>query len=94
MAIELLESLATDFLEYEHLVTFHHFLEDSGFDDGAVNVRRADLHGALVVNEEYLVELYGSILGSTEALHEDFLSSFYFKLLACNFNDCVHTKTC
>ena len=93
MAIEFLETLATDFLEYKHLVTFNQLIEDGGFDDSAFNIGRADLYGTLVVNEEDLVELDSGILGSTEALHEDLFSSFNLELLACNFYDCVHTKT-
>ena len=95
MAIERLETLATDFLEYEHFLGFGVIVHDGSGNLCALHIRSADNHFALIVHEEDLVELYGfSVLG-LEAVYEDIHASLYFKLLACNVYDCVHcTKTC
>ncbi len=90
VAIERLESLATDFLEHEHLLGLGIIVYDGGGNLGALHIRSTDLYLALVVYEEHFVELYGfSVLG-LEAVHEDIHASFYFKLLTCNVYDCVH----
>jgi len=95
MAIQRLETLATNFLEYEHFLGFGVIVQDGGGYLCSLHVRSADLYFALIVHEEHLVELHGfSVLGR-EAVDEDIHASFYFKLLACNVNNCVHcTKTC
>ncbi len=80
----------SDFLEYEHFLGFGVIINDGGGNLGALYIRSTDYNLALIVHEEDLVELYGfSVLGR-EAVHEDIHASFYFKLLACNVNDCVH----
>ena len=90
MAIELLEALATDLLEYEDLVGLGVVFEDGGFHHCAFNIGSSDGDGLSVCDEEYLGELYISTFGVGEPLHKDFVASFYFKLLACNVYDCVH----
>ena len=43
MAVELLESLATDFLENEHLVSLCLVIENGGLHDCALNIRITEL---------------------------------------------------
>ena len=90
VTVQSLESLATDFLEYEHLLGLGVIVYHGGLDLGTLHIRSTDLYLTLIVYEEDLVELNGfSVLG-LEAVHEDVHSSFYFKLLACNVYDCEH----
>ena len=90
MAIELLEALATDLLENENLVRLCIVIEYGSLHNGTFNIRSSDLHCFAVCDEEHFAELYFSTFGIGEPLHKDFVASFYFKLLACNVNDCVH----
>jgi hypothetical protein len=91
VAIALLETLATDLLEYKHLVSAALVVEHGSPDHGAVNIRSTDLHGRIICgDEEDLVKLHGITLGSREAVDKDFVASFHLELLACNVYDCVH----
>ena len=90
MAIELLEALAADLLENEDLVCLCIVIEYGGLNYGTFYIRSSDLHGFTVCYEKHFAELYISTLGIGEPLHKDFVASLYFKLLACNFYDCVH----
>ena len=57
MAIELLESLTTDLLEHEHLVSLCLVIENGGLNDCALYIRITELDLPFGVNEQYLVEL-------------------------------------
>ena len=93
MAIALLEALATDLLEDKNLVSLCIIINNSSLDYCTLYVRSSDLDVRVICDEEHLVELYSSTIRSREAVYEDFISSFYFELLACNVNNCVHNKT-
>ena len=90
MAIELLEALATDLLEYEHLVSLRLVIENGGLHDGTLNVRITELDLPFGVNQQDFVEFNGLILRCREAVHEDLVTGFNLELLACNVNNCVH----
>ena len=90
MSVELLEALATDFLEYKNLVSFHIILEYCSFHYCTIYIRSTNLYICVNSDEKYFLDLHISTLGNCEPLHKDFITSLYFKLLACNFNDCVH----
>ena len=94
MAIERLETLATDFLENKHFLGFGVVVQDGGLYHSTLYIGSTYFHGTLIVQEEHLVELYGFSVFGLEAVHEDVHASFYLKLLACNVYDSVHcTKT-
>ena len=57
MAIELLESLTTDLLEHEHLVSLCLVIENSGLYDCALYIRITEVDLPFRVNEQHLVEL-------------------------------------
>ena len=57
MAIEFLESLATDLLEHEHFVSLHPVIENGGLHDCALYIRITEPDLPFGVNEQYLVEL-------------------------------------
>lgn len=90
MAIALLEALATDFLEYKNLVSFHIILEYRSFHYCTIYIRSTNLYICVISDEKYFLELHISTFGISEPLHKDLISSLYFKLLACNVYDCVH----
>ncbi len=91
MAVQLLESFTTDFLENKYFLCLGLVIEDGSLDNSTLNVRSTDLDCTLILNEEHLVEFYFSTLASLESVDKDFHSSFNFKLLACNVYDCVHS---
>ena len=90
MTVELLEALAADLLEDQHLVGLGVILEDGGLDHGALHVRSTHLDLRAVSDEKDLGELHISTFGIGEPLHKDLVASFNLKLLACNVYDCVH----
>ncbi len=90
MTIELLEALAADLLENKNLVCLCLIIEYGSLYNCTVNIRSTDLDFLAVCDKKYFAELYVSTLGIGEPLHKDFVASLYFKLLACNFYDCVH----
>ena len=90
MAIELLEALATDLLEDEHLVSLRLVIEDRGLHDSTLHIRITELDLPFGVNEQHLVEFYRRILRSRKTVDEDFIACFNLELLACNVNNCVH----
>ena len=90
MSVALLEALAADLLEDKHLVCPCSIIEDGCLYNGTLYIGSSDLYGSLVLNEKDLVELNISTFGLRESLDKDFISSFYFELLACNVYDCVH----
>lgn len=92
MSVELLEALATDFLEYKNLVSFHIILEYRSFHYCTIYIRSTNLYICVISDEKYFLELHISTFGISEPLHKDFVSSFNLELLACNVYDCVHLK--
>ena len=90
MTVALLETLATDLLEYEHLVCSCGIIENGSLYNGTFYIGSSDLDCSLILNEEDLVELNISTFGLRKSLDKDFISSFNFELLACNVYDCVH----
>lgn len=90
MTVQLLEALTAYFLEHEDLVGLRIVIQNGSLHNGSLYIRSSDLDGLTVGDEKHLVELNISTLGISEPLHKDFVASLYFKLLACNVNDCVH----
>ena len=90
VTVQSLESLATDFLEYEHFLCFGVIVKDGSLHNCSLYIRSSNLYGAFCINEKNLVELYGFSVLCLEAVYEDIHSSLYFELLACNVYDCVH----
>ena len=90
MTVELLEALAANLLEYEHLVCLGTVINDSCLDNGTLYIGGSDTDLTLIIDEEDLVKHYICTVCSREAVAKDFFSSFYLELLACNVNDCVH----
>ncbi len=90
MTVELLEALATDLLENENLVCLGVIIYNGSLYNGSLHIRSSDLDSLTVSDEKHFAELYVSTLGIGEPLHKDFVASLNFKLLACNFYDCVH----
>ena len=93
MAIALLEALATDFLEYEYLVSLYIVSEDGSLDNCTLHVRITELNLPVGVNQQNLVELDGGILCGRKAVAENLVASLDFELLSCNINNCLHKKT-
>ena len=91
MAVELLESFATDFLEYQYFLCLGIIIEHGSLDYCAFYVRGSDLHFALIVEEKHLVELDRLIVLGRKTVDENLCTSLYLELLACNVNDCVHS---
>ena len=92
MAVALLEALATDLLEDKNLVSLCIIINNSSLNHCTLYVRSSNLDVSVISDEEHLVELNSSTIRSRKAVYEDFITSFYFELLACNVNDCVHYK--
>ena len=92
MAVELLESFATDFLEYQYFLCLGIIIEHGSLNHCAFYVRGSDLHFALIVEEKHLVELDRLIVIGRKTVDENLCTSLYLELLACNVNDCVHSK--
>ena len=90
MAVQLLEALATDFLENQYFLCFDIIGKHSGLYGCALDVRGSHLDVAAIVNEEDLVEFHCLIFLRGKAIYENLSASLYLKLLACNVNDCVH----
>ena len=63
MTIELLEALAADLLEDQHLVSLCVIIENGGLDHGSLHIRSTDLHGLAVSDEQHLAELHISTFG-------------------------------
>ena len=92
MTIELLEALATDLLEDNHLVCPCGVVQDGGLHHCTLDVGSADLDGLSVSDEKHLAELDGVAVVLGKTVDENFISSLNFELLACNVYDCVHKK--
>ena len=92
MSVTLLVTLATLLLENKNFLAFASVIKYSCCNLSTINVRCTDLNCSVLVDKEYLVELDSSTLLSREAVDEDFHTSLYFELLACNVYDCVHKK--
>ena len=90
MTIELLEALAADLLEDQHLVCLDIIFEDGGLHHGTLYIGSAHLDSRVIRDQEDFLELHISTLGIGEPLHKDLVASLYLKLLACNVYDCVH----
>ena len=90
MAVELLEALAADLLEYKNLVSLDIVIENGSLHDCALYVGSSNLDIGTLGYEKHLAELHISTFGVGKPLHKDFVASLNFKLLACNFYDCVH----
>lgn len=90
MTVEFLEALATDLLENDNLVCLYIISEDGSLYYCTLYIGSTYLYCCIICNKEDLGELHISTLGVGKPLHKDFISSFYFELLACNVYDCVH----
>ena len=90
MAIELLEAFTTDFLENENLLGLYIVGKNGCLYNCAIYVRGANLNGSTVLDEEHFVELDSLIFLGCKTVDKDFRASFYFELLPCNINNCVH----
>ena len=72
MAIELLEALATDFLEDEHFVSLGLIIENRSLHDSALHIRITELDLPFGVNQQNLVELDGLIFRRGKATVSSF----------------------
>ena len=90
MTVTLLVTLATFLLEYKNLLALASVVKYGCCNLGTLYVWCTDLYCAVCVDKEHLVELDCSTLLSRKAVYEDFHTSFYLELLACNVYDCVH----
>jgi len=90
VAIELLESFATDLLENKHLLSLDIVVKNGCLYNGSLDVRCSYGYRSFLVEKKHLVKLYGLVLLLREAVYEDLLSCLNLELLACNVYDCVH----
>ena len=90
MSVELLVSLATDFLEYKHLLGLYIVGKNGSLDNCSLNIRGTYFDSSAVLDEEHFVELYSLVFFGCQAVDKDFRASFNFELLPCNINNCVH----
>ena len=90
MPVAFLETLATDLLEHENLVGASLVIHHCSLYHCTFHIGGAHLYLTLIVEEENLVELNVGAFALCESLDEDFVASFNFELLACNFYDCEH----
>ena len=90
MAVQLLESLATDFLENQYFLGLYRVVKHCGFHDCALYVRGSDFHCTLVIEKQHLVELYRLVFLGSKAVYENLRTSLNLELLSCNVNNCVH----
>lgn len=90
MTIELLEALATDLLEYKHLVSLYLVIEDSSLDNSALHIGSTHFESALVLDQQHFAELHDLAFGLGKSLNENLVASLNFELLACNIYNCVH----
>ena len=89
MAVHLLESFATDFLEDEHFLAFKMF-HHGGLHAGAVNIRLTNCNVTIIVLEHHGVKRNLATLFILKAVDEDLLILGYLELLSCDFNYCVN----
>lgn len=90
MTVALLETLATDLLENEDLLSPDGVVEDGGLYTCSIHIRSSDLDFPVLVEEKHLVEFDLLILRGREAIDKKLGTSFNFKLLSGNVYDCVH----
>ena len=91
MSVTLVKTFATDFLEYKNLISSCVICEHCSLNYRTFNIRSTDTYLTLVINEKYFVELHCSTFCLRKTVAEDLVACLNFKLLACNFYDCVHT---
>ena len=54
VTVQSLESLATDFLEYEHFLCFGVIVKDGSLHNCSLYIRSSNLYGAFCINEKNL----------------------------------------
>ena len=82
-------TFAEDLVENDNLVSFA-MLHNGSFNSSAIYIGRADLDRTLVVYQEDLVKIYGSVDISCETVYINLAPLLYFELLSCNVYNCVH----
>src|SRR4051812_39897107 len=82
----------TSFLfEDDYLFTFKVF-KNSCFNRSTCYCWKTYLYCAFVINEEDFVKYKCSVHVTFKPMREDFATLFNFKLLTCDFYDCVHVN--
>ena len=91
MTVEFAETFATFLVENKNLLAASLVVEYFANYFRALNIRSTNFNFTLVVQEQYVVKLHGSaLLELVHTIDEQFLASFYLKLLALHFYNCVH----
>ena len=91
VTIQLAITFATFLVEYKDLLATALVVEYFANYFSAFHVRSAYFYFALVVEQQYVLEFNRrAFLKVCNAVDEQFLASFYFKLLAFHFYNCVH----
>ncbi len=89
VAVHLLETLATDFLEHQNLIALE-VAEDGGLYVCTSDVRFANLNIAVIVFKHHGVKSNLAALIVLKTVHEDLLIFSDLELLSCDFYNCVH----
>lgn len=90
MAIALLESLTTDFLENQYFLCLYVIGKNSSLHYYTINIWSTYLNGAAILNEQYFVKLNTLVILGSETVYKDFRASLNLELLTCNIYNCVH----
>ena len=88
MAVHLLITLTTDFLEHQNLVTFEVF-QHGGLYVSTSNIRLSNLHIAVIVFKHHGVKRHFATLVVLQTVDENLLILGDLELLTCDFYDCV-----
>jgi len=84
-------SFAAFLFENDHFLTFQVF-ENGCFYRSTCHCRKTYLYCASVINEKDFVKYKCSVHVTFKPMREDFATLFNFKLLTCDFYDCVHVN--
>ena len=91
MSIQFAITFATFLVENKNLLTAALVVEHFANHFSALYLRSTNFYFALIVEEQNVLKLDRcTLLKVSDAVHEQFLASFYFKLLAFHFYNCVH----
>ena len=94
MTVEFAETFATFLVEHKYFVTAALVVEHFANHFSALYIRSTNFYFTLIVEEQYVLKLNSrTFLKVSDAVDEQFLASFYSKLLAFHFYNCVHLNT-
>lgn len=89
MAVLFLVAFTTLFLEHDDFFATNVLQNFAGYGD-ARHSGGTNLHGAVVVNQQNLVENEGSAFLAHQSVGVEVSVFLNFELLTCDFYDCVH----